>query len=59
MKFTLRHLQYFIAAGETGSITLSSEQANISQPAISTAIAHLEQELGVNSSYANTLRGCR
>jgi DNA-binding transcriptional LysR family regulator len=47
MKFTLRHLQYFIAAGETGSITLASEQANISQPAISTAIAHLEQELGV------------
>jgi len=47
MKFTLRHLEYFIAAGETGSITLASEQANISQPSISTAIAHLEQELGV------------
>ncbi len=47
MKFTLRQLEYFIAAGETGSITLASEQANISQPSISTAIAHLEQELGV------------
>jgi len=47
MKFTLRHLEYFIAAGETGSITLASEHANISQPSISTAIAHLEQEFGV------------
>jgi len=47
MKFTLRQLSYFIAAGETGSITLASKQANISQPAISTAIAHIERELGV------------
>jgi DNA-binding transcriptional LysR family regulator len=47
MKFTLRQLEYFIAAGETGSITLASEHANISQPSISTAIAHLEQEFGV------------
>jgi DNA-binding transcriptional LysR family regulator len=47
MKFTLRQLEYFIAAGETGSITLASERANISQPSISTAISHLEQELGV------------
>jgi DNA-binding transcriptional LysR family regulator len=47
MKFTLRQLEYFVAAGETGSITLASELANISQPSISTAIAHLEQELSV------------
>ena len=47
LKFTLRQLEYFIAAGETGSITLASERANISQPSISTAISHLEQELGV------------
>jgi DNA-binding transcriptional LysR family regulator len=46
MKFTLRQLEYFIAAGESGSITLASERANISQPSISTAISHLEQELG-------------
>jgi DNA-binding transcriptional LysR family regulator len=46
MKFTLRQLEYFIAAGESGSITLASERASISQPSISTAIAHLEQELG-------------
>jgi DNA-binding transcriptional LysR family regulator len=45
-KFTLRQLEYFVAAGESGSITLASERANISQPSISTAISHLEQELG-------------
>lgn len=47
MKFTFRQLTYFIAAGETGSITLASKRANISQPAISTAISHIERELDV------------
>jgi DNA-binding transcriptional LysR family regulator len=47
LKFTFRQLGYFIAAGETGSITLASKRANISQPAVSTAIAHIERELGV------------
>jgi DNA-binding transcriptional LysR family regulator len=47
MKFTLRQLGYFIAAAETGSITLASKRASISQPAISTAISHIERELEV------------
>lgn len=47
MRYTFRQLEYFIAAGETGSITLASERIRISQPSISTAIAHLERELGV------------
>ena len=47
MRFTLRQLEYFIAAGETGSITVASERIHISQPSISTAIAHLEKEFGV------------
>ena len=47
MRYTLRQLEYFIAAGETGSITIASERIHISQPSISTAIAHLEKELGV------------
>ncbi|MGQ4273921.1 LysR family transcriptional regulator [Terrihabitans sp. B22-R8] len=46
MRYTLRQLEYFIAAGETGSITLASERIHISQPSISTAISHLERELG-------------
>ena len=47
MRFTFRQLSYFIAAGETCSITLASKRANISQPAISTAISHIERELDV------------
>lgn len=47
MRFTLRQLEYFIAAGETGSITQASDRINISQPSISTAISQLEQELDV------------
>lgn len=47
MRYTLRQLEYFIAAGEAGSITLASERVHISQPSISTAISHLEQELNV------------
>lgn len=46
MRFTFRQLEYFIAAGETGSITLASERVHISQPSISTAISNLEQVLG-------------
>jgi DNA-binding transcriptional LysR family regulator len=47
LKFTLRQLSYFIAAAETSSITLASKRASISQPAISTAISHIERELNV------------
>jgi DNA-binding transcriptional LysR family regulator len=47
MRYSFRQLEYFIAAGETGSITLASERIGISQPSISTAITHLERELGV------------
>lgn len=47
MRYTLRQLEYFIAAGETGSVTLASERVHISQPSISTAISHLERELGI------------
>jgi DNA-binding transcriptional LysR family regulator len=47
VKFTFRQLSYFIAAAETGSITLASRRASISQPAISTAISHIERELDV------------
>ncbi|MCB5410941.1 LysR family transcriptional regulator [Pseudogemmobacter faecipullorum] len=46
MRFTLRQLSYFVAAGQTGSVTRAAEAVNISQPSISAAIAHLETELG-------------
>ncbi|NHN84840.1 LysR family transcriptional regulator [Acetobacter musti] len=47
MRYTLRQLEYFVAAGEAGSIRHASVKLSISQPSISTAISHLEQELGV------------
>lgn len=47
MRFTLKQLSYFIAAGETGSVTRAAERVNISQPSVSAAIAHLETEFGV------------
>lgn len=46
LRFTLRQIQYFVAVGETGNITLAAERIAISPPSISTAIAHLETELG-------------
>ena len=47
MRFTLKHLEYFVAAAETGGIKPASGRINISQPSISAAITHLEQELRV------------
>lgn len=47
MRYSLRQLEYFIAVGETLSITLAAERIHISQPSISTAISFLEKELGV------------
>lgn len=47
MRFTLRHLQYFVAAAEASSIALASQRIAVSPPSISAAIAHLEKELGL------------
>ncbi len=47
MRITLKQLEYFVAAGEMGSIKLASMRINISQPSISSAISHLEREFGV------------
>lgn len=47
MRFTLRQLEYIVAAADAGSISMASEQVHISQPSISAAIASLEAEFGV------------
>lgn len=47
MRFTLRQLEYFVAAGESCSVTLAAQRINISQASISSAISHLEAEFGV------------
>lgn len=46
-RVTLRQLEYFVAAAETGSVTAAAGRVYLSQSAISTALAELEETLGV------------
>ncbi|WP_159013901.1 LysR family transcriptional regulator [Acidisoma sp. S159] len=47
MRFTLKQIEYFVAAAETGSITLAAQRIPISQPSVSTAVAGLEEQFGI------------
>jgi LysR family transcriptional regulator, nitrogen assimilation regulatory protein len=42
-----RQIRYFIAIAEKGGLSAASEVVHIAQPALSTQIANLEEELGV------------
>ena len=44
----LTQLQYFIRVAELGSINAASRDLHVTQPAISTAVRSLEEELGVH-----------
>ncbi len=55
--FTLTQLRYFAAAAEHGSMTAASRQLLVSQSAISTAVAQLEKELGVQLLLRHHARG--
>jgi DNA-binding transcriptional LysR family regulator len=47
MRFSLRQIEYFVAAGEEGSILAASERLNISSASVSTAISQLETAFGI------------
>lgn len=43
--YTLRQLEYFVAAAEAGSITRAAADVHLSQSAMSTALTDLENAL--------------
>ncbi len=47
LNYTLRQLEYFVAAADRGSVARAAERLNVSQPSVSNAIAKLEDQLGV------------
>jgi DNA-binding transcriptional LysR family regulator len=45
-RFTIRQLEYFVAAGKSGNLTEAARLLHVSQPAITNAIAQLEDAFG-------------
>jgi DNA-binding transcriptional LysR family regulator len=57
IRYTLKQLAYFAAAAERGNVTEAARVLNVSQPSISTAIAHLERVLGAQLFLRHHARG--
>lgn len=55
--YSLRQLTYFVAAAEHGSVAAAARSLNVSQPSISTAIAKLEDQFGVQLFIRHHARG--
>ncbi|MCP4390986.1 MAG: LysR family transcriptional regulator [Gammaproteobacteria bacterium] len=47
MRYTIKHIRYFLAAAETLSVTRAADKMHVSQPSVSTAITHLEDNFGL------------
>ena len=59
MKYSLRHLQYFVAAAEANSISEAARTLNVAQPSVSTAISHLEAQFGIGLFLRKPSQGVR
>ena len=58
MSYKKDHLRYFVTVAEEGQITRAAQKLFIAQPALSQAIAQLEQDLGL-SLFERHARGVR
>jgi DNA-binding transcriptional LysR family regulator len=47
IRYTLKQLSFFVSAAELESVTGAARALNVSQPAVSAAIAHLERVFGI------------
>lgn len=56
-RFTLRQLEYLVAVGRFGSISLAADHLSVSPPSISNAIAQLEAEFGLPMFVRKHARG--
>ena len=55
--FSLRQISYFVATAQHQSIHRAADELHVSPPAVSAAIAHLEQTLGVKLFVRRHARG--
>ena len=57
LRYSIRQLEYFVAAGHAGSIAVAAERIRVSPPAISAAIAQLEAEFNLQLFTREHARG--
>lgn len=56
-EFTLVQVRYFVAAAELGGMTAAARELVVAQSAISSAVANLEKDLGVQLFLRHHARG--
>ncbi|PWJ84507.1 LysR family transcriptional regulator [Pseudaminobacter salicylatoxidans] len=57
MRLSLRTLNYVVTTADTGSVTEAARRLHVSQPSISAAIAHMEEEIGAQIFIRHHARG--